>query len=40
MKKSNKIPLILFFAIIVIIGVGFLKTTPQKVLLVRKTNWF
>lgn len=40
MKKSNKIPIIVFFAIITIIGIGFLKTSPQKVLLVRKINWF
>lgn len=39
MKKSNKIPIIVFFAVIVIIGAGFLKTTPQRVLLVRKINW-
>ena len=38
MKKKSFVTRILFLAIILIIGVGFIFTKPQKVLLVRKTN--
>ncbi len=39
MKKNNRIFIMLFFVIMAIVGIGFLKTTPQKVLLVREIDW-
>lgn len=38
MKRKNKLGILLFLAIILILGIGFIATKPQKVWLVRKIN--